>query len=199
MLKHLLLFAILFPCCAFPQQGDTTASAGLPSAPLSQPAQSKPREPGPVGALTFGYVYLASQTAPNGPWNFHLQGFFGIPQYNVKPWFSLFADFTQSYNTSRGAHENVQTRLGGFLFTAKAKARISPFAFVDAGAIRDSKSGTVTNSPGLAAGGGTTLKLTKRIGLLIIPGEYVRTYAPGGSLNNFTGRFGIVLPFTSHP
>ena len=165
-------------------------------APVSTPAPKPTQAPdkGPVGAVTFGYIYLASQTTPSGPWNFHLHGFYGIPQYNVKPWLAVFADFTQSYNTSHGAHENVQSRLGGFLFTAKGKAKISPFAFGDAGIVRDSKNGTIANSPAFAVGRGATFKLNKHMSFLVIPGEYVRTYAASGDLNNFTGRVGLVLP-----
>ncbi len=173
----------LLSCCALMHAQD---------APVS--VQKNAPEKGPVGAVTFGYIYLASETAPAGPWNFHLHGFYGIPQYNVKPWLAVFADFTQSYNTSSGAHENVQSRLGGFLFTAKAKAKVSPFAFGDAGIVRDSKSGTISDSPAFAVGGGATFKINKHMSFLFIPGEYVRTYAASGDLNNFTARVGLVLP-----
>lgn len=60
--------------------------------------------------------------------------------------------------------------------------------------VRDSESGTVTNSPAFALGGDATFKINKRMSLLVIPGEYVRAYAPGKNLNT-TGRVGIVLPF----
>lgn len=170
----------------------TTSSASLSDSSIKPTVAAADK--GPVAAVTFGYIYLASETAPDGPWNFHLHGFYGIPQYNILPWLALFSDFTQSYNTSRGAHENVQSRLGGFLFTAKSKAILSPFAFADAGVVRDSKSGSIATSPAFAVGGGVTLKLNKHVSFLFIPGEYVRTYAQSGNLNNFTGRFGIVLP-----
>jgi hypothetical protein len=114
----------------------------------SQVAPPKPtEEKGPVGAVTFGYIYIDSEVMPGQAWNSHLHGFFGIPQYNVKPWFSLFADFTQTYNTAHTTHENVQSRLGGTLFTARSKQKISPFGFIDAGVVRDSKAGMITTSP----------------------------------------------------
>ena len=53
----------------------------------------------------------------------------------------------------------------------------------------------VTYSPAWAAGGGVTYKLNKHLALLFVPGEYVRNYPDSGpQLNNFTARFGIVLP-----
>ena len=192
---------------AYAQSSSSLIADNLPGEP--EPGQSRPiagpkapasnQDKGPIGAVVFGYIYLASETAPGGPWNFHLHGFYGIPQYNLKPWLAVFADFTQNYNTSYGAHENVQAKLGGFLFTAKAKAKISPFGFADAGAIRDSKNGTVAESPGFAVGGGATYKINKHLAVLLIPGEYVRTYAAAGDLNNFTARVGLVLPlYRSH-
>ncbi len=196
MSKYPLWAALLMAPGAFAQDAlpsaSPTPSAGLSDSPAKPPAIAA--EKGPVGAVGLGYIYLASETAPNGPWNFHLHGFYATPQYNLRPWLALFADFTQSYNTSRNAHENVQSRLGGFLFSKKLSAAVSSFAFADAGIVRDSKGGSIATSPIFAVGGGATLKLNKHVSLLIIPGEYVRTYAQSGNLNNFTGRFGIVLP-----
>ena len=91
----------------------------------------------------------------------------------------------------------MQARLGGIVFTAKSDAKISPFGFTDAGVVRDSNDGTVNFAPAVAVGGGLGIKLTKRVGLLFIPGEYIKTWPPIGpnnTLNNFTARFGITLP-----
>ena len=175
--------------------GAQSEPGGLPEDPgVKLRAEAAAKEKGPVGAVTFGYLYLASQSAPGGAWDWHLHGFYGIPQYNVKPWMAVFADFTESYNLSKGAHETVQAKLGGFLFTAHAKAKISPLAFADGGAVRDSNNGTVSESPAFAVGGGATYKVNRHLSLLLIPGEYVRTYAQAGDLNNFTARIGFVLP-----
>jgi hypothetical protein len=41
------------------------------------------------------------------------------------------------------------------------------------------------------------MKLTKRVGLLFIPGEYLKTWPPTGpnnTLSSFTARFGVTLP-----
>lgn len=87
--------------------------------------------------MTFGYIYIASEEAP-GTWQYHLHGFFGIPQISVNHWLGFNGDFTSSYNTSAGARQNVQARLGGIVFTAKSSATISPFGFADAGVVRNS-------------------------------------------------------------
>jgi len=176
----------------FAQDADSEARGQQTSSQVGPPKPSE--EKGPVGAVTFGYIYIDSEVMPGQAWNSHLHGFFGIPQYNVKPWFSLFADFTQTYNIAHSTHENVQSRLGGTLFTARSKQKISPFGFIDAGVVRDSKAGIITTSPILATGGGFTYKVNKHLSLLLIPGEYIRTYAATGSVNNFTARFGFILP-----
>jgi hypothetical protein len=105
-------------------------------------------------------------------------GFFGIPQINVNHWLGFNGDFTESYNTSAGAHQNVQARLGGIVFTAKSSAKVSPFGFADAGLVRNSNDGTVNAAPALALGGGFSMTLTKRVALLFIPGEYIKTWPP---------------------
>ena len=184
------VFLGLSSVAAFAQEQPVDA----PSARL-QPATA-PKEKGPIAAVSVGYLYLASETAP-GTWQWHLHGFYGITQVNIKPWFGLIADFTESFNTSAGAHENVHSYLGGPIFTAKSTAKVSPFVFADAGVVRDSKNGTVTNSPIWAAGGGFTMKLNKHLGFLVVPGEYIQTWevnSPYRTLNNFTARAGIVLP-----
>jgi hypothetical protein len=176
-----------------PAASPDTGSAKI-QASRTIPTTNIPDEPKPVGAITFGYIYLASETAPGGQWDWHLHGFYGIPQYNIKPWIAVFADFTQSYDTSKGSHHNRQSKLGGLLFTKTTRTRISPFGFIDGGYVRDSAVGKVTESPALGVGGGALLKVNRRVSVFLVPGEYIRTYAPNGGLNNFTSRIGITLP-----
>jgi len=201
--KHISRTMLMLPCTlvavlttlAFPvfaQDADSEAQRQQTSSQVGPPKPTEAK--GPVAAVTFGYIYIDSEVMPGQAWNSHLHGFYGIPQYNVKPWFSIFADFTQTYNTAHNTRENVQSRLGGTLFTARSKQKISPFGFIDAGVVRDSKAGMITTSPILATGGGFTYKVNKHLSLLLIPGEYIRTYAATGSVNNFTARFGFVLP-----
>jgi hypothetical protein len=203
MLMASLMFAPVFlPLESLAQSNDALSDREVSqSTEIDVPARhvqalEAPEPKAPIGALSFGYIYIASEEAP-GTWQYHLHGFFGIPQINVNHWLSFIGDFTSSYNTSAGAHENVQVRLGGIAFTAKSGAKMSPFGFTDVGVVRDSNDGTVTFSPAFAVGGGFGIKLTKRVGLLFIPGEYIKTWPPTGpnnTLNNFTARFGITLP-----
>jgi hypothetical protein len=196
LLASLIVLQALLPLQSVAQSNEVSESNEM-DAPASQvhpAAVPKPRAP--IGAVSFGYIYLASEDSP-GAWRYHFQGFFGIPQVNVNHWLGFNGDFTQSYNTSAGAHQNVQARLGGIVFTAKSSARISPFGFADAGVVRNSNAGTVNSSPALALGGGFSMKLTKRVALLFIPGEFIKTWPPTGpnnTLNNFSARFGITLP-----
>lgn len=175
-----------------PDQTQAQASS-MPSAPMPQ-GKGKV-----VAAVSFGYFYLRSQAA-SGDWSNLSEGFYGIPQVNVNKWFGFNGDFTTSYNTGAGVHENVHAYLGGLIFTAMSEKKISPFAFVDGGDVRDSKNGRVLVSPALATGFGFNYKMTKRVGLLFIPAEYVRTYPDDGpNLNNYTARVGLVLPLKVWP
>ena len=187
-----------FVCFLFlgPGFGHAQESAALASpVPEASPQTPPPaKEKGPVGVISGGYIYIASEVGPGMPWQFHLHGFYGIPQVNIKPWFGVIGDFTKSYNTSAGAHENTDSFLCGPIFTARSSKKIGIFGFADAGKLRDSKNGTVTSTPIFATGGGFTMKLNKHIGLLFVPGEYIRNYAAAGDLNNFTARFGFTIP-----
>ena len=192
MMRSLLIVVLgLLPLRVFAEENTVEA----PTAPMIQTQPAPTKDKAPIAAINFGYIYIGSETAP-GTWNWHLHGFFGIPQVNVNHWLGFIGDFTQSYNTSAGAHENVQSILAGPIFTAKSKAKISPFAFADAGRIRDSMDGMVTNSPCYAVGGGFQFKVNKHLGLLLVPAEYIQRWPPTGAntLNSFTARFGITLP-----
>jgi hypothetical protein len=189
--------ALLSSGSAFKTLAQDAAVSTASPAPQSQPAIPAPApEKPPIGAISAGYLYLGSESAP-GVWTWHLHGFYGIPQVNIKPWFGFIGDFVHTANTGVNTHENVEAFLGGPIFTAHAKKKISEFAFATAGKTRDSKNGTVMYSPALAVGGGLTYKLNKHVSLLLVPGEYVRNYAATGpDLNNFTARFGFVLPIS---
>jgi hypothetical protein len=202
LLASLMLAPALQPLQSLAQSNEVSSDSEVSqSNTMDAPARpvetlESPEPKAPIGALSLGYLYIASEEVP-GTWQYHLHGFFAIPQINVNHWFSFNGDFTSSYNTSAGAHQNVQARLGGLVFTAKSSAKISPFGFADAGVVRDSDDSTVKSAPAYAVGGGFAIKLTKRVGLLFIPGEYIKTWPPTGpnnTLNNFTARFGITLP-----
>ena len=200
MKRSLLIVALALLCLRVApraQAQDAVLTDARPSTdggtPSPNAAPAKP--PAPVGVLSVGYIYIASEVMPAMPWQFHLHGFYGIPQVNIKPWFGIIGDFTKSYNTSAGAHENTDSFLCGPIFTALSSKKLSVFGFADAGKLRDSKDGMITSSPIFAVGGGVTLKLNKHVGLLFVPGEYIRAYpATGTDLNNFSSRFGLTFP-----
>jgi hypothetical protein len=202
LLASVIVLPVLLPLQSVAQSNEVSSDSEVSQSNESDaPARrvqpvAAPESKAPIGAVSLGYLYIASEEAP-GTWQYHLHGFFAIPQINVNHWLSFIGDFTSSYNTSAGARQNVQARLGGVVFTAKSSAKISPFGFADAGVVRDSNDGTVKSAPAFAVGGGLSMKLTKRVGLLFIPGEYIKTWPPtdpNNTLNNFTARFGITIP-----
>jgi hypothetical protein len=196
LLASLIISPVLLPPQSVAQSNEVPQSNEIDARATQVQSGVAPKPKAPIGAGSIGYIYIASEDTP-GVWHYHLHGFFGIPQVNVNHWLGFNGDFTSSYNTSARAHQNAQARLGGIVFTAKSSAKISPFGFADAGVVRNSNDGTVNSAPALALGGGFSMKLTKRAGLLFIPGEYIKTWPPTGpnnTLNNFSARFGITLP-----
>lgn len=185
--SHLIGVAALFAI----SNGSQLNAQSLPTATETSPQLTPQRV---VGAFSAGYIYIAPQSAP-GDWVWHTHGFYGIAQANLKPWLAVIVDITKTYNTGYNAHENADAFLSGPLFTAYGAKKLSISGFADAGSLRDSKAGSITYAPAWATGGVLTYKLSKRVGLLFVPGEYVRAYpANGPQLNNFTSRFGITLP-----
>ncbi len=189
MRRFAVVLAFMAVCAAGQRGAAAQAVESYPAAPAPQA-----KEKGPIGALSLGYIYIAAQ-APTGDWSWHQHGFYGIPQVNFTPWLAVIGDFVSVYNTGANTHEHIEVFLGGPLFTAYSKKRLSPFAFATGGKTRDAKAGTITWTPTLATGGGVTYKLNKHLALLFVPGEYVRNFsATGRDTNGFTSRFGIVLP-----
>ena len=132
LLGSLMFVPVLLPRQSLAQSQEVPSESGVSqSNQMDAPARpvqtlEAPQPKPPIGALNMGYLYIASEEAP-GTWQYHLHGFFVIPQINVNHWLSFIGDFTSSYNTSAGAHQNVQARLGGVVFTAKSSKKISPF------------------------------------------------------------------------
>jgi hypothetical protein len=73
---------------------------------------------------------------------------------------------------------------------------VTPFGFVEGGAVRDSKDGAVNWNPAAVGGIGFNMKLNHAVSFQVIPGEYVATKLPNGNWQgNYNSKAGFV--FTS--
>lgn len=151
----------------------------------------------PVAALSAGVTYLQTDlTGTAGGTNGYLMGWYAIPQYNFTSHLGVIADFTNFYNWHAHAAENVHGFTAGPVYMAPLGA-LTPFAFLEGGAIRDSRQGMITWSPGIVAGIGANLKMTRLISFQLVPGEYVTSRLSNGDWEgNYSAKAGFVVAWS---
>lgn len=171
-----------------------SSSSDLPSAPQAS-AQPAAQKQVPFVSIAVGFTYLQTDLTdvPGGAGSYQL-GWYGIPELHLTRHISVIADFTNfsNYHAHAGS-ENVHGFTGGPLYALPIRG-ITTFAFVEGGAIRDSKAGQVQWNPAAVGGLGFNLKLTHALAFQVVPGEYVATQLPNGNWeSNFNAKAGFVL------
>jgi hypothetical protein len=78
----LIVLPALLPLQSFAQSNEGPESNEIDAPASRVQSEAAPKPKAPIGAVTFGYIYIASEEVP-GTWQYHLQGFFGIPQINI--------------------------------------------------------------------------------------------------------------------
>lgn len=183
MLKSLTSFLfLLLPISIYAQN-----AAQIPNAP-------SPKHNEPVVTAVFGFTYLQTDlTNTNGGRNSYLMGWYGSPQVNMTKHIGLRADFANYYNWHAHAGENVHGFLGGPVYLLPTKW-VSPFVFVEGGALRDSYQSQINWNPAAAGGIGFNYRLTRAVSFQLVPGEYMATKLPNGNWqSNFNAKAGFVL------
>jgi hypothetical protein len=157
-------------------------------------AQGKaPQKKGSLGAVGLGWTYLwADQGAGE---RVSLNGWFARPSFNVGKGYSVFADFTNYY----GANKKGSVNSHGFTFGVGkqffSEAKVRPSVFAEAGDVRASNAGTITNQFAFAAGGNMAVPLWKGVSLIVTPAEWVFLYPKGDPRNDYNAKVGISIPF----
>ena len=110
----------------------------------------------PIATVTTGWTYLWADQGAN--YRANLNGWFARPAITIGHGYSGFADFTNYYG--RNAKGSVNSH--GFTFgVAKevfAKPKIKPSIFAEAGDVRASSAGTITNQLAVAAGASFSIR-----------------------------------------
>jgi hypothetical protein len=198
----LLAFAGL--ALAVPMLGQNAASSGyLPesAAPfsLSVPlggGQADGKAPAPkprLGALTTGWTYLWADQGNN--YRANLNGWFLRPSVNFGKGYSVFFDSTNYYG------KNAKGSVNSHGFTAGAgrqffsHAKVKPSLFAEAGDVRASSAGTITNQFVFATGVSFSVPLNRHVELAITPAEYIFLYPKGTVRNDYNAKVGLSFPF----
>jgi hypothetical protein len=156
--------------------------------PDSSAAKPKPR----LGAVTTGWTYL---WADQGGYRANLNGWFLRPSVNFGQGYSVFFDSTNYYGANRKGSVNSHGYTMGIGRQFFAKARIRPSIFAEAGNVRSSSAGTITNQFVFAAGESVSVPFNKHVELAITPAEYIFLYPNSTVRNDYNAKVGLSFPF----
>lgn len=156
--------------------------------PDSAAAKPKPR----LGALTTGWTYL---WADQGGYRANLNGWFLRPSVNFGKGYSVFFDSTNYYGANRKGSVNSHGFTFGLGRQFFSHARLRPSIFAEAGDVRASSAGTITNQFAFAAGASVSVPLNQHVELAITPAEYIFLYPNSAVRNDYNAKVGLSFPF----
>ena len=156
-----------------------------------------------------GYSYLRADTDPRSNAN----GWSASLAANVNRYFGLAADFSGHYGSQTLNLSGTQAKVDGsahtFLFgprfSYRKHERVTPFAHVLLGGVRDKIAGRIGSISisetdtafGLALGGGLDVQLHRHVALRLIQADYLLTRFNGETQNNARLSIGLVFRFGS--
>jgi hypothetical protein len=164
--------------------------------PLNSQAGATATDPpkkSPLGALTTGWTYLWADQGNN--YRSNLNGWFLRPSVNVGRGYSLFFDSTNYYGTNAKGSVNSHGFTFGLGKELFPKARVKPSIFAEAGDVRASSAGTITNQFAFAAGASFSIPINKHVDLAVTPAEWVFLYPNGDPRNDYNAKVGLSFPF----
>jgi hypothetical protein len=155
-------------------------------------ADEKPHAKPPLGALGIGWTYLYADVGAGERES--LNGWYARPSLNLPRHYSLFADFTTYYGTTKKGALNSH----GFTFGAEKgffpKAKVKPGVFAEAGDVRSSN-GTVVNQFAFNVGFNLAVPLNKHFAFTMTPAEWIFLYPKGDPRNDYNAKVGVSLNF----
>jgi len=157
--------------------------------PDPRTAKSKPR----LGAVTTGWTYLWADQGNN--YRSNLNGWFLRPSFNFGQGYSVFFDSTNYYGTNSKGSTNSHGYTLGIGRQFFAKARVRPSIFAEAGNVRASSAGKITNQFAFAVGASVNIPFNQHVELAITPAEYVFLYPTSTVRNDYNAKLGLSFPF----
>ncbi len=110
-----------------------------------------------IGNITVGYTYLWADQGSGE--RASLNGFFARPSVNVGKGLSVFFDSTNYYGSNHKGAINSHGYTGGISKQFFSQAALRPSVFAEAGDIRVSNAGSITNSPAFLTGLGLSIPI----------------------------------------
>ncbi len=164
------------------------------AAPLAQGQDAaKPKTSSPIAQLTIGWTYLWADQGND--YRSNLNGWFARPDFTIGKGYSAFADFTNYYGKNSRGGVNSHGFTFGIAKNVLTHPRIKPSIFAEAGDVRSSSAGTITNQLSVNAGVNLSFPIRSWVALGVTPAEYIFLYPNGDWRNDYNSKAGLVFSF----
>jgi hypothetical protein len=164
--------------------------------PLSFSSDSVTTVPAPkppaLITLTTGWTYLWADQGND--YRSNLNGWFARPSVDIGRGYSIFFDSTNYYGTNSKGSTNSHGFTLGVAKNVLATTHVKPSIFIEAGNVRVSSAGAITNEAAVATGFSFTVPMTNWVSLAITPVEYVFLYPKGDWRNDYNAKVGFSFP-----
>jgi hypothetical protein len=146
----------------------------------------------PIATFTTGWTYLWADQGANDRSN--LNGWFARPAVNVGRGYSVFADFTNYYGKNSKGSVNSHGFTFGLGKNVLATKYVKPAIFAEAGDVRASSAGMITNQLAVAAGASFAIPLRSWVDLAVTPAEYIFLFPKSDWRNDYNAKVGFSFP-----
>jgi hypothetical protein len=156
----------------------------------AQEKGSKP--PSPIATFTTGWTYLWADQGAN--YRANLNGWFVKPAVNLPRGYSVFFSSTNYYGKNAKGSLNSHGFTSGLVKEVLSRPKIKLTIFAEAGDVRASSAGTITNELLVAAGVGVSIPIRRWVSLSVTPAEYIFLYPKGDWRNDYNAKVGLSFP-----
>jgi len=161
------------------------------SATAQTPTQSEPKWE-KIGAFGIGWTYLYADVGAGERES--LNGWYARPSINLPRGYSVFADFTNYYGTTKKGALNSHGDTFGLAKKVISRKKFSSSVFAESGIVRASN-GSVVDQFAFNAGFNLNIPINKRIAFTMTPAEWVFLYPKGDPRNDYNAKVGVSFPF----
>jgi hypothetical protein len=156
-------------------------------------AQEVVKTPAPIASLTTGWTYLWADEGNH--YRSNLNGWFVKPQVTLGKGYSFFVDFTNYYGTNAKGSVNSHGVTAGIQKAAFSRPKFKLAVFAEAGNVRASSAGTITNQLAINVGTNFAIPIKSWVALAVTPAEYIFLYPNDDWRNDFNSKAGLSFSF----
>ena len=145
-----------------------------------------------IGALGVGWTYIYADVGAGERES--INGWYARPSVNLPKGYSLFADFTNYYGTTKKGSLNSHGDTLGIAKKVLSFKKISSTVFAESGVGRTSN-GTVVDQFAFNAGFNLSIPISKHVAFTMTPAEWIFLYPKGDPRNDYNAKVGVSFPF----